>query len=51
MQYANQVLSTQAMTLGVSDTFYMLGVIFFCLVPCVWLAKPPFASRGAGAAH
>jgi MFS transporter, DHA2 family, multidrug resistance protein len=39
------------MTLGVNDVFHALGLIYFLLIPIVWLAKPPFTARGADAAH
>jgi MFS transporter, DHA2 family, multidrug resistance protein len=51
IQYVEQVITTQAMTLGVNDVFRVFGVIFFLLIPVVWLAKPPFTARGADAAH
>jgi MFS transporter, DHA2 family, multidrug resistance protein len=50
-QFVEQVITSQAMTLGVNDVFRIFGVIFFLLIPIVWLAKPPFTARGAGAAH
>jgi DHA2 family multidrug resistance protein len=51
LQYVDQVISTQALNLGVNDVFYLMGTLFFLLIPFVWLAKPPFAGRGADAAH
>jgi DHA2 family multidrug resistance protein len=50
-QYVDQLITTQAMTLGVNDVFRVFGVLFFVLIPIVWLAKPPFTARGADAAH
>ena len=50
-QYVEQVISNQAMTLGVNDVFLMLGVMYLLLIPFVWLARPPFTARGADAAH
>jgi DHA2 family multidrug resistance protein len=50
-QFANQVISSQASTLGVNDVFNMLGLLYFILIPFVWLAKPPFGARAAPAAH
>jgi DHA2 family multidrug resistance protein len=44
-QYVNQVISNQALTLGVNDVFNMLGLVFLLLIPFVWLAKPPFGAR------
>jgi DHA2 family multidrug resistance protein len=51
LQYVDQVISSQAMNLGVNDVFYVLGTIFFLLIPFIWLSKPPFTGRGADAAH
>jgi MFS transporter, DHA2 family, multidrug resistance protein len=45
-QFVNQVISNQALTLGVNDVFNMLGTMFLCLIPLVWFAKPPFGARG-----
>ena len=50
-QYVEQVITNQAMNLGVNDVFYVLGTVFFMLIPFVWFARPPFAARGADAAH
>jgi DHA2 family multidrug resistance protein len=44
-QYVNQLISNQALTLGVNDVFNMLGLLFFLLIPCIWFAKPPFGAR------
>jgi MFS transporter, DHA2 family, multidrug resistance protein len=51
LQYVDQVISNQAMSLGVNDVFYVLGTIFFLLIPFIWLSKPPFTGRGTDAAH
>jgi DHA2 family multidrug resistance protein len=50
-QYVDQVITNQAMTLGVNDVFHVLGWMYLLLIPFLWLAKPPFAARGADAAH
>jgi len=50
-QYANQVISSQASTLGVNDVFNMLGLMYLILIPFVWFAKPPFGARAAPASH
>jgi MFS transporter, DHA2 family, multidrug resistance protein len=50
-QYVDQLITSQAMNLGVNDVFYVLGTVFFLLIPFVWLARPPFKPRGADAAH
>jgi DHA2 family multidrug resistance protein len=50
-QYVDQVITNQAMTLGVNDVFHVLGWMYLLLIPFVWLTKPPFTARGADAAH
>jgi DHA2 family multidrug resistance protein len=50
-QYVDQVVTNQAMTLGVNDVFHVLGWMYLLLIPFIWLAKPPFKPRGADAAH
>jgi DHA2 family multidrug resistance protein len=49
--YVDQVITSQAMTLGVNDVFHLLGWMYLLLIPFIWLAKPPFSARGADAAH
>jgi DHA2 family multidrug resistance protein len=51
LQYVDQVITQQAMTLGVNDVFHVLGWTYLLLIPFLWLAKPPFAARGTDAAH
>jgi MFS transporter, DHA2 family, multidrug resistance protein len=41
--YIDQVIAQQAMTLAVSDIFYLLGIVFTLLIAIVWLTKPPFS--------
>jgi MFS transporter, DHA2 family, multidrug resistance protein len=50
-QYVDQVVTNQAMTLGVNDVFHVLGWMYLLLIPFIWLAKPPFTARGTDAAH
>jgi MFS transporter, DHA2 family, multidrug resistance protein len=50
-EFVNQVITTQASTLGVNDVFFMLGLMYIMLIPTVWFAKPPFGARAAKAAH
>jgi MFS transporter, DHA2 family, multidrug resistance protein len=50
-QYVDQVITSQAMTLGVNDVFHFLGWMYLLLIPFVWLTRPPFTPRGADAAH
>jgi MFS transporter, DHA2 family, multidrug resistance protein len=49
--FVNQVITSQASTLGVNDVFNMLGLMYIVLIPTVWFAKPPFGARAAKAAH
>jgi DHA2 family multidrug resistance protein len=49
--YVDHIIGNQAATLAVNDVFFGLACIFICLVPFVWLAKPPFTARGSDAAH
>ena len=46
-EFVNQVVSSQASTLGVNDLFNLMGLIFLALVPIIWFAKPPFGARAA----
>jgi len=48
-QYAERLIGSQASTLAVNDVFFALGCAFFLLIPFIWLARPPFGARGAGA--
>jgi MFS transporter, DHA2 family, multidrug resistance protein len=50
-QFVDQVITKQALTLGVNDVFHVLAWMYLLLIPFVWLAKPPFSARGADAAH
>jgi MFS transporter, DHA2 family, multidrug resistance protein len=47
--YVDQVIGGQATTLAVNDVFFVLACVFVALIPFVWLARPPFGPRGAGA--
>jgi len=49
--YADQLITQQAMTLAVSDVFYLLAVAFLVLIPFVWYARPPFGAPGTGSGH
>ena len=46
-EFVNQVISSQASTLGVNDVFNLMGVIFLTLIPIIWFSKPPFGARAA----
>jgi DHA2 family multidrug resistance protein len=50
-EFVNQVISSQASTLGVNDVFNMMGLIFLILIPFIWFAKPPFGARAANPAR
>lgn len=50
-QYLDRVISQQALTLGMSDVFYVFGMMFVLIIPFVWLAKPPFTAGAASAGH
>ena len=50
-QYVDQLITQQAMTLGVNDVFHVLAWMYLLLVPFLWLARPPFTARAADAAH
>jgi DHA2 family multidrug resistance protein len=43
------MLANQAYMLATNDIFWLCGVLFMCLVPLIWIARPPFGQ--AGAAH
>jgi DHA2 family multidrug resistance protein len=46
----NQMISQQAAQLGFNEIFHLLGILFLVVILFVWLAKPPFAAKVAGAA-
>ena len=50
-EFANQVITGQASTLGVNDVYYLMGLIFLILVPIIWFSKPPFGARAANPAR
>jgi DHA2 family multidrug resistance protein len=50
-QYVDNLITRQAMTMGVNDVFHFLAWMYLLLIPFLWLARPPFTARGAGAAH
>ncbi len=49
--FTDRLVTQQAMTLAVSDVFYLLAVMFLVLIPFVWFARPPFGAPGTGAPH
>ncbi len=50
-QTVDRVITQQALTLAMSDVFYVFGAMFVLIIPIVWLARPPFAAGGAEAGH
>jgi MFS transporter, DHA2 family, multidrug resistance protein len=45
-------LAQQASTLAINDTYLLYAVIIACLIPVLWLARPPFQPPpGAGSVH
>jgi DHA2 family multidrug resistance protein len=51
LQYADQTITQQAMTLSFNDLYHMFSIMFVFLIPWIWLAKPPFTVRGSSARH
>ena len=51
LEFTNQIVTQQAMTLGVNDVFYLLAVAFLVLIPLVWYTRPPFGAPGTGSVH
>jgi DHA2 family multidrug resistance protein len=49
--YVDQIISGQALTLAVNDVYFLVGTLFFLLIPFVWFAKPPFGARAAPPGH
>ena len=47
----NNVVSREALTLAVNDVFLLCAVMFFLMIPIIWIARPPFGNAGPGAAH
>jgi DHA2 family multidrug resistance protein len=45
------LLAQQASTLAVNDTYIVYSVIVVCLIPLLWLARPPFQAAETGGAH
>ncbi|HET6631774.1 MAG TPA: DHA2 family efflux MFS transporter permease subunit [Rhodanobacteraceae bacterium] len=41
------VVRRESLTLAVNDVFFGCALLFVALIPAVWLARPPFGSRGA----
>ena len=46
-----RVVDHDALTLAVNDVFLGCTVLFVCMIPVLWLARPPFASGGPETMH
>lgn len=46
----NLMITQQSFTMAFTDLFTLLGVLFILLMAVVWIAKPPFGSKGGAAA-
>lgn len=50
----DRMIGQQAMQIGFNEIFYLLGIIFLCVIAFVWIARPPFAAKmgaPAGGGH
>jgi len=47
----NSVVSREALTLAVNDVFLLCAIMFFAMIPIIWIAKPPFGNAAAATAH
>ncbi len=43
------VVTREALTSSVNDVFIVCAVLFFAMIPVIWLAKPPFGTIGPAA--
>ncbi len=48
--FLTQMISQQAFQIGFNEIFHLLGILFVVVIAFVWVAKPPFAAKVAGAA-
>lgn len=48
LQLIDFIVNSQAYLLSTNHLLTMAGVIMLCLIPIIWLAKPPFAAGGGG---
>jgi DHA2 family multidrug resistance protein len=51
MAMAHQAVQAQAATLGINDVLLACSVLILLLIGVLWLARPPFDSKGAPPAH
>ncbi len=47
----NNIVTREALTSSVNDVFILCAILFFAMIPVIWLAKPPFGTVGAGGGH
>lgn len=45
------VVTRESLTIAVNDVFLLCAVLFFAMIPIIWIAKPPFGNAGAAAVH
>ncbi|MDE1885965.1 MAG: DHA2 family efflux MFS transporter permease subunit [Xanthomonadaceae bacterium] len=45
------VVTRESLTMAVNDVFLLCAVLFFAMIPIVWIAKPPFGNQGAASVH
>ena len=45
-----QMIAQQATQIGFNEIFHLLGILFLVVIAFVWIARPPFVAKAAGAA-
>jgi DHA2 family multidrug resistance protein len=45
----NGMITQQSFQISFNEVFYVLGWIFIVLMGVIWMAKPPFVSKGGPA--
>jgi DHA2 family multidrug resistance protein len=48
LSFLDYLVNSQAYVLSTNNLLIMSGLVMLCLIPVVWLAKPPFAAGGMG---
>ena len=48
LQLVDLLVNAQAYVLSTNHLLIMAGLLMLCLIPIIWLAKPPFAAGGGG---
>lgn len=48
MQFLDYLVNSQAYVLATNHMMLISGVVMLCLIPIVWIAKPPFGAGGGG---